>query len=836
MKKKIIYGLLFAVAMVTASSSFVSCKDYEGDDYAELKEENLTLRDALQTQINGMVKHSDYVTDSLKHYQWNLAIQQSVQALQNDSIKKYAKQIQDNNKLITSIGDTLHQFVFLWGDNLTEILELAGKTVEITKSYSTDTVLWNKAALVADSAWNYVNKGLAVDKDGNTHEDLQSWVKYFESADSALQEQIDSLKQEIDNIKGTLKKQITGIIVQGTYNPVFGTLAVPFGVQSNVLATFVGEAAQDVEFPTTDESMYVGGEYSWISTKEWNAIKKSIGGTMPNEDITQGTKFISTADDNAGELYLTINPSNVDFEGTDFTLRTSDNKVSKVQLKAIEKSNKQLTHGYTRTAIDGNSANGFYVAKAYIDADDAASLAPNFNMKSIASSVKQTIVDAKDAVKNDGSKRQVVTDLANLAATAYANANDVLPRLGVQANWIDEVTGAKSVVSEYNIAATAIKPLGFDVFQNIDGYGTIRNPFHLKYIDGRAVDQEIWDMITTNLALELNLNLPTIPNLNIALDPTTGNYFLPLDIVVDEFYNDENWRRDPSTGYYYYYDSANGVTYVFDGDWYYVQTITGGSANPLLWSQNNGTSWGRFTNLEFAQGSFGTLYVDMTPFVNELFSQFNTQFSNQLYTFNTQLADFNTIGDQLQTQIDDAMQNMGINLAVQVSDMANDYVGKVNKWISRLNNATDAAVSYLNRADRLLQPVLLSIGANNQMAFISRSELAPSTVSLAKGNTVYLQPTTWTLETVTPAYKKYVAVSNVLKDGKSAVNGDAELEAAMAKVNKAIGADKTLEGVHAFTQLVVDDTMKGMTFEIVYTALGYNGVISGTKAYIKVTE
>ena len=50
MKKKIIYGLLFAVAMVTASSSFVSCKDYEGDDYRELKEKNASLADLLEKQ------------------------------------------------------------------------------------------------------------------------------------------------------------------------------------------------------------------------------------------------------------------------------------------------------------------------------------------------------------------------------------------------------------------------------------------------------------------------------------------------------------------------------------------------------------------------------------------------------------------------------------------------------------------------------------------------------------------------------------------------------------------------------------------------------------------
>ena len=56
MKKKIIYGLLFAVAMVTASSSFVSCKDYEGDDYALLKEKNAALEEYLNAQIAAIQK------------------------------------------------------------------------------------------------------------------------------------------------------------------------------------------------------------------------------------------------------------------------------------------------------------------------------------------------------------------------------------------------------------------------------------------------------------------------------------------------------------------------------------------------------------------------------------------------------------------------------------------------------------------------------------------------------------------------------------------------------------------------------------------------------------
>ena len=54
MKKKIINGLLLVAALVVASSSFVSCKDYEGDNYAQQQEELSVLEQALQQQIQNM--------------------------------------------------------------------------------------------------------------------------------------------------------------------------------------------------------------------------------------------------------------------------------------------------------------------------------------------------------------------------------------------------------------------------------------------------------------------------------------------------------------------------------------------------------------------------------------------------------------------------------------------------------------------------------------------------------------------------------------------------------------------------------------------------------------
>ena len=198
MKKKIIYGLLFAVAMVTASSSFVSCKDYEGDDLAQWKEENLSLREALNQQIIAMGNYalktdlkdwalktdlkdwalksdlkdwllkSDYkaIEDTAALHNWVEAIRQSVVALENDSVSKYAELIHNNNKAIVYVTalakadstrswkdsvriDNLEKFVTAWGD------DLEGATAEAARVAATvaqDSAIGYKAVVVAERA------------------------------------------------------------------------------------------------------------------------------------------------------------------------------------------------------------------------------------------------------------------------------------------------------------------------------------------------------------------------------------------------------------------------------------------------------------------------------------------------------------------------------------------------------------------------------------------------------------------------------------------------------------------------------------------------------------
>ena len=314
MKKKIIYGLLLAVSMVTASSSFVSCKDYEGDNYAELREQNASLRKYLDAQIAaikqchcdltpylktadldaqatqlGYMKTAQLVTNITNNSAaivdaLNSALAAKGYATQQDivdyfnshmpSLDGYAtKDDLDVLKNYIILGDSLKN-AYMWasysyqrlnamGDSLKHAYETAD-AADAQSKINKDSIKilgdsifnvekralenYEKAKALADSAIN-----LAIDALDSCNildakiADLDSAMK---DADAKLQAQIDTLKDrmnvvenkiekletDVANIFGTLKKQITGVIIQAAYSPVLGNGSLPFGIQTNLLA------------------------------------------------------------------------------------------------------------------------------------------------------------------------------------------------------------------------------------------------------------------------------------------------------------------------------------------------------------------------------------------------------------------------------------------------------------------------------------------------------------------------------------------------------------------------------------------------------------------------
>lgn len=514
MKKKIINGLLFAVVLVAATSSFVSCKDYDG--YNELQEKYLTLQDAFNKQVTAMqdyVLTSKYNQEVGANYDVNKGtIKQRLDDIEAEldptNPNSLAEQVHKNNVAIgllegavNSLGDTLTHFVFMWGDDLKSAYANAGKAKQIALSYDTDTAKINQAIKnaqdIADKAWNYVNQGLAKDKDGNTKEDFQAWVKYFEEADAALAEDIAALKQDVNNILTLVQQQVTGIEIQATYNPIFGTFSYPIDVQSNILAAYYGEFDKDVYFPAGDLDDGVwANEVPAVLNSELKAIN------APEVPFKKGIQMKEGAG-NAGKLYLTVNPSDVIMDGKEFTLRTSDNQVSKVVLSPLATCDEQLKWGYKRAA----SANGFYVATAEIKKDNVKDVALSFDLKNITSQIQD--------IMQDWSKVGA-SDLVKLLWAVSDGMKVDAPRLGVQAQWKDTL-GWKNYVSKYDLAAFSVKPVGYDFLYNTDF-----SPAIVKFQNKITAKEKA-------LAVEFANEIKAMINVTIGLPETAGSIVVDAD-------------------------------------------------------------------------------------------------------------------------------------------------------------------------------------------------------------------------------------------------------------------------------------------------------------------
>ena len=497
MKKKIINGLLFAVVLVAATSSFVSCKDYDG--YNELQEKYLTLQDAFNKQVTAMqdyVLTSKYNQEVGANYDVNKGtIKQRLDDIEAEldptNPNSLAEQVHKNNEAIASLGDTLTHFVFMWGDDLKSAYANAGKAKQIALSYDTDTAKINQAIkdaqTVADKAWNYVNQGLAKDKDGNTKEDFQARVKYFEEADAALAEDIAALKKDVNNILALVQQQVTGIEIQATHNPIFGTFSYPIDVQSNILAAYFGEFENPVKFPAGDKgaekNTWVGNTPAVLSSE-----LEAIG--APSETIGAGIQMKEGAG-NAGKLYLTVNPSDVIMDGKEFTLRTSDNQVSKVVLSPLATCDEQLKWGYKRAA----SANGFYVATAEIKKDNVKDVALSFDLKNITDQVKD--------IMQDWSKVGA-SDLVKLLWAVSDGMKVDAPRLGVQAQWKDTL-GWKNYVSKYDLAAFSVKPVGYDFLYDADFSPAIVKFQNKITAKEKALAQDLINAIADMIKIQINL-------------------------------------------------------------------------------------------------------------------------------------------------------------------------------------------------------------------------------------------------------------------------------------------------------------------------------------------
>jgi TolA-binding protein len=578
----------------------------------------------------------------------------------------------------------------------------------------------------------YINNSITELNISGQLEELKSEIEIL--IDEKLNVQTQALQKLTETFENVMAKFITGIEINGTDCPLFGEFSLPIDVRSNILLAYYGTLDDyGYEFPT-DRPAYNALEDGLTITEEDIAM---IGNLKDVEGYKteKNTTIISMdgAVGNAGKLYMTVNPTNRNFTGTEFELINSRNEKSAVELADLAKSDHLLSFGYTRGGVNEESANGFYEAKATITKEALSNerIKPDFKTDDITTLFKQF-------------RDNKAIDLTLLVNTIYKNVSRILEANAVKATWEDEL-GSRSVISQYSIAAAAAKPLSFAFAKDVTS----------EVFPGFSYIEKFVNKLVDKISAQLpDFNYEIIDAELVELYPNVvypSDVFAEFNVVV----------RNLST------NKTKTLHIIFDmAEWTY------------LFPDNDVT----LDNIQ--------------------------EFINAVIDYVVELNDINT--GSLMDDAKNSILNTIIDLVKSRPHLAN----------------------FLAQPNKLLQPVLLVV-TNQSYSRLSQISGYPAHVN--KANFV-LCPTTYTGEIIAPAYKKFVAVTNVSKGGVSAKGGDATCKSILDKANAQKGMKKVFfGGIHADTHINFS-AEAGYTYELLYSALDYSGKVVTKKFYVTVSE
>lgn len=176
--------------------------------------------------------------------------------------------------------------------------------------------------------------------------------------------------------------------------------------------------------------------------------------------------------------------------------------------------------------------------------------------------------------------------------------------------------------------------------------------------------------------------------------------------------------------------------------------------------------------------------------------KYNT--TKQAVTVNVSMAEFNKIIDQVNSQVGNMLgtvENLANKVNKFVSAIDGNFINRVNNYIHKCNY-------WLDNANKFLQPAMFATDGNNWVKLPTIASGA-TYVKMTNGKAnVLLLPTSYTLEYLAPAYKKYITV----KDPSGAtVTGENIGKVISGNIHKA-GFTATKEGVYTITYDAVDYT------------------------------
>ena len=429
MKRKLTSILLMSALLVGGASTFVSCKDFDGDSVAEnnakiagldaLLQEKIQELNDLKTKVDGQGEKIDDLLsrvataeDKLNSLIWIVDYESELRAW-----------------ALAQKDDQLLDYLYGLKSVCPDYEDL------VTKQYLAQYCSADTEEFV-DAIEDCINKKIA---EYCKLEGLQS-VEDFMNLVNKIPEFVEVAVQKLTELEGQDKlfqarfdNLVTGIKVDMVKNHVFGMLNTPFGLKTSVLGAFYGENTSNIdEFPSTRKAYFAGSSAS-----------------LDGITLTGATHEIGELKSDAGEIFVTVNPDTVDFSGYALDLVSRSGKAAPgITPLALIADNTPVT---TRATGVSNGQGGY---AARVEVKDPEAIKLNLDVKELARVAKNTWTNLR---------HNHTVDVKGLAETVYKTFDGIAPQdyYGVYAD-------SAEVTSKFNISAFAFKPLGFATLDNVD--------------------------------------------------------------------------------------------------------------------------------------------------------------------------------------------------------------------------------------------------------------------------------------------------------------------------------------------------------------------------------
>ena len=573
----------------------------------------------------------------------------------------------------------------------------------------------------------------------------------FEKADKALEDkmqaQINDINNKLNTMFNTMLNMLTGIELQATESPITGYENFSFlGAEAHILGTYYGTTAKPIKL----------GDVSIADEANQVLIDKTSG-------------------ENAGVIYATLNPSNVDFTGC--TLKVVNSQGEEAPFTAtVVKSNRVLKYGVSRA---GNS--NLYAIK--INLSEKNLEAAKTWTSSDAAALKDVAKNVLDKLRQPGTTRLNIGDAATTIARTF---NNRLTAYALQAE--QKYTDAngkeqtRTITSKMSLAATAIKPVSYnflkdnETLKNLDlpSFPTIQSKLNFNDYKFNWTPIEGLDTVKTSVTLK---DMPDLDNIKVNI----GGVVQAPKVNVEK------------------------------------ATISFGKTE----LQGTVTEDGKHVIVDLSE-----LEKNTTADVKVSIDDININSNNVKVTLNTSatknmtydveipMDEFNKIIDNINSQVGNMIGNVN-----NIIDKVNNYAETIDgQYITGINNYIQKFENLLRKSNSLLQPAMFYVTNGGSWGQLARESEGASYLKLQGGKaSTVLVASSYTGEIFAPAFKKYVHVTSVPTGAH--VTG--------TNLNKVIDGNLHKIGFEAD---------KEGTYEITYEAVDYSGVKVAKKFYVKVVK